>query len=304
MRKLGSALPGWSGRIRSTGRTRCPCKMEKQTALITGASSGIGLHLAHIFAANGHDTVLVAPVDHELREVAADVAARHGRTPLTIAVDLTREGAVTEILEVLGGRDIEILVNNAGFGKKGDAWQIPLEDDIAMVRLNVEAILRLNKAFLPAMVERGSGRILHTSSIAGFEPGPGHTVYAATKAFVLHYSEALATELENSGVTVTALCPGPTDTDFFPKAGMTQTAAFQKAQVMAPQDVAEDGYKALMRGDRVVVCGLSNKAMIFARRLLPESVQAKMTQALTSDVGDDQVRRERGDVESSHETHH
>ena len=161
----------------------------------------------------------------------------------------------------------------------------------------MEAVLRLNKAFLPHMVSRRRGRILHTASVAGFQPGPGYAVYAATKAFLLSYSEALATELEKTGVTVTALCPGPTDTDFFIKADMLQTRAFQEAQLMAPQDVAEAAYKALMAGDRVIVPGAINKALVFTRRFLPESAQAKLQKALVSDVPQKKQKRVRGERE-------
>ena len=272
--------------------------MSKETTLITGASSGIGLHLAKEFAKHGHPLVLVAPVESELQSIASELNGAHGVEVRVIATDLREPAAATAVHEQLGDVEVEILVNNAGLGKKGKVWEIPLEDDLSMVRLNVEATLRLTKLFLPPMVERGHGRILNLSSVVGFEPGPGHAVYAATKAFVLSYSEALATELEGTGVTVTALCPGPTDTDFFPKAGMMGTRAFQEAQLMAPQDVAEAGYKALMAGDRVIVPGMANKAMVFARRFLPESAQAKMNQMLTDDVPPEKQKRERGDMET------
>jgi short-subunit dehydrogenase len=269
-----------------------------QSALITGASSGIGLHLAHEFAAHGHPVILVAPNAGELKQVALDLEQRHRADVCCIAVDLRENDATERLLQGLDGRSVEILANNAGHGQKGRAWEIPLHDDLSMLALNVEAVLRLTKLFLAPMVERGRGRILNTSSVAGFEPGPGYAVYAATKTFVLSYSEALATELEETGVTVTALCPGPTDTDFFPKADMMQTRAFQQASLMAPQDVAKTGYNAVMAGDRVVVPGLANKAMVFMRRLIPESMQAKFNELLTADVPPDQARRERGDKES------
>ncbi len=272
--------------------------MNTETTLITGASSGIGLHLAHEFAKHGHPLVLVAPDDAELRRVAAELGQAHGVEVQTVAKDLRQAEAVDELAAQLEGRTVEILVNNAGHGQKGKAWEIPLEEDVSMLRLNVEAVVRLTKRFLPAMVGRGRGRILNTASVAGFEPGPGYAVYSSTKAFVLSYSEALATELEETGVTVTALCPGPTDTDFFPKADLMGTRAFQQANLMAPQDVAEAGYKALMAGDRVIVPGLANKAMVFARRFLPESAQAKFNAALTDDVPEDQQKRDRGDVEA------
>lgn len=271
--------------------------MNTQLTLITGASSGIGLHLAKEFARHGHPLILVAPKEEELQQIAAEIAGAHGVEVSVIAKDLREENAAEEIFQAVGSQTVEILVNNAGHGQKGKAWEIPIEEDISMVRLNIEAVLRLTKIFLPGMVARNSGRILNTASVAGFEPGPNYAVYSSTKAFVLSYSEALATELDDTKITVTALCPGPTDTDFFPKADMLQTRAFQQAHLMAPQDVAEAAYAALMTGDRVVVPGLANKAMVFSRRFLPESAQAKMNEVLTSDAPADSQKRERGDVE-------
>jgi len=151
--------------------------------------------------------------------------------------------------------------------------------------------------FLPQMIRRNQGRIMNTASIAGFEPGPLLAVYHASKAFVLSFTEALATELENTDISVTALCPGPTDTDFFPKAGMLETKAFQKAHVMAPQEVAELAYKGLMRGDRTVVAGGSNKALVFARRFMTEGAQAKMNKKFYEKVKPAKRKRHRGDFE-------
>ncbi len=268
------------------------------TALITGASSGIGLHLAGEFAAHGHPLVLVAPVAEELQGAADDLSAKHGVPVRGIARDLREPDAAAEIAAELANEPIGILVNNAGHGQKGRAWEIPIEDDLSMIHLNVEAVVRLIKCFVPAMVARGSGRVLNTASVAGFEPGPNYATYSSTKAFVLSYSEALATELAGTGVTVTALCPGPTDTDFFEKADMLRTRAFQQANLMAPQDVARAAYAALMAGDRVIVPGLANKAMVFSRRFLPESAQAKMNEILTSDAPESAQKRERGARES------
>lgn len=265
--------------------------------LITGASSGIGYHLAQEFAAHGHSLVLVAPDEEELQSIADEISNEHGVPIDVIAVDLRDPGSI-ERIEDTADQSIEILVNNAGHGKRGNAWEISLEDDISMVKLNIVAVLRLTNLFLPTMVARGAGRILNTASVAGFEPGPGYAVYSATKAFVLHYSESLATELKDTGVTVTALCPGPTDTDFFLKADMLETRSFQQANLMAPQDVAKAGYAAAMRGDRVIVPGAANKAMVFMRRLIPESLQAKLNEVLTSDAPPEKQTRERGDKEA------
>ncbi|MFL6520169.1 MAG: SDR family NAD(P)-dependent oxidoreductase [Chthoniobacterales bacterium] len=273
--------------------------MNSETALITGSSSGIGLHLAHEFARHGHPLILVAPVQSELERVAQKITAEHGVNVIVIAKDLENENAAQEIFDELrrNATDVHILVNNAGHGYRGKSWEIPIEHDISMVRLNVEAVLRLTKLFLPPMLQRERGRILNTASVAGFEPGPLLNVYHSTKAFVLSWSEALAVELEKSGVTVTALCPGPTDTDFFPKADLLDTRAFQKASVSAPQDVAKAGYEGLMSGKLFVVPGGMNKALVAARRVLSEGAQAKVNQKFYEEVPREDQKRERGDFE-------
>ena len=273
--------------------------MNSQTALITGSSSGIGLHLAHEFALHGHPLVLVAPVEAELEKVARKLTVEHGVHVTVIAKDLEQENSAQEIFDELrrNAIDVHILVNNAGHGYRGKSWEIPIEHDISMVRLNIEAVLRLTKLFLPPMLQREHGRILNTASVAGFEPGPLLNVYHSTKAFVLSWSEALAVELENSGITVTALCPGPTDTDFFPKAGMLDTRAFQTASVAAPQDVAKAGYEGLMKGELFIVPGGMNKALVAARRILSEGAQAKINQKFYEEVPREDQKRERGDFE-------
>ncbi|HMJ06504.1 MAG TPA: SDR family oxidoreductase [Chthoniobacterales bacterium] len=275
--------------------------MNTETALITGSSSGIGFHLAHEFARHGHPLVLVAPVAAELEEVAAHMRSKHGVEARVIAKDLEQPDAAQEIFDELqaAGIAIEILVNNAGHGQRGHFWDISLEENLSMLRLNVEAILRLTNLFLPPMLARKRGRILNTASVAGFEPGPMLAVYHATKAFVLSLSESLATELEETGVTLTALCPGPTDTDFFPKADMMDTVAFQQA--MAPQDVAEAGYKAVMKGVRVVIPGAMNKTMVFARRLLSKEAQSKITAKFYEEIPAEDQKHGRGDFEAAAE---
>lgn len=272
------------------------------TALITGCTSGIGLHLAHQFAKHGHPLVLVAPAEDELQQVRAELSSVYGVSIEICPCDLEDLENVDGLFDFLSERriSVDILVNNAGHGYRGNAWEIPLEKDLSMIRLNVEAVVRLTKHLLPAMVERNTGRILNTASVAGFEPGPLVAVYHATKAFILSWSEALAVELENSAVTVTALCPGPTDTDFFQKAGMENTVAFQKANVMSPQEVAEAGYEGMMKGEMVVVPGLSNKALVQGRRVLSERAQAKLNEKMYQEVDEEDRVRSRGDIE--HET--
>jgi short-subunit dehydrogenase len=275
--------------------------MNSETTLITGSSSGIGMHLAWEFAAHGHPLILVAPVEAELLQVAAEISARHNVTVRVIARDLEKPDAAQEIFDELqaAGIPVEILVNNAGHGFRGNWWQIPLESDISMVRLNIEAVLRLTKLFLPPMLRRGRGRILNTASVAGFEPGPTLATYHATKAFVLSWSEALAIELEDLPVTVSALCPGATDTDFFPKADMLATRAFQGPILMAPQDVAKAGYDGLMAKDLFIVPGGLNKALVAARRVLSEGAQAKLNQKFYEDVPPEKRTRDRADMENA-----
>jgi uncharacterized protein len=273
--------------------------MNSETALITGASSGIGLHLAHEFAQHGHPLILVAPVEMELQAIGTKIRDTYGVSVRVIARDLEDPNAAQDIFLELqqGGLPVHILVNNAGQGFRGKWWEIPIEIDLSMIRLNIEAVLRLTKLFVQPMIERGRGRILNTASIAGFEPGPMLAVYHATKAFVLSWSEALATELQDTDITVTALCPGPTDTDFFPKAGMMSTRAFQGKNMMAPQDVAKVGYKGLMSRELFVVPGGMNKTLVAARRVLSEGAQARMNQKFYEDVPINERTRQRGDVE-------
>ncbi len=238
---------------------------NNERVLITGASSGIGLEVAREFARNGHPLVITSTVESELAEVAQELTATHGVEVLIVAQNLLKPEAAQELFDALKKEDIaiEILVNNAGVGHKGRFWEQPLEQHMEMIRLNIEAVVGLTRLFLPEMLARGHGRILNTASVAGFIPAPLMAVYHATKAFVVSFSEALATELQDTGVTLTALCPGATDTEFFERADAVEATIFQKGNVMAPQEVAEGAYKAVMHGDRLYVAGGMNKAQVF-----------------------------------------
>lgn len=275
--------------------------MKNNLALITGCSSGIGLHLAHEFASHGHPLVLVAPVKAELDRLAVRLSEQYGTEALVVATDLEHPHSAQEVFEKVQaeGLEVDVLVNNAGHGYRGASWELSIEQDLSMIRLNIEAVLRLTKLFLPGMLERGRGRILNTASVAGFEPGPLLNVYHATKAFVLSWSEALAIELETSPVSVTALCPGPTDTDFFPKAGMLRVRGFQEGNVMSPQEVAKAGYEGMLDARLFVVPGMTNKAMVAARRLLSEGAQAEMNRKLYEELPPQQCKRHRGDIENA-----
>lgn len=249
--------------------------MSPETVLITGASSGLGLHLAREFARKGHSLVLVAPVQAELNTVGWELTSEFGVRVSAIAEDLKEPQAAEIVARLVRDLEIGILVNNAGHGQQGRAWEIPLRDDLSMIRLNIEGLVRMTKQFLPAMVERGEGRVLNTASVAGFEPGPGYAVFAATKAFVISYSEALAAELEGTGVSVTALCPGPTDTDFLEKAELVANRTSPQASLMAPEEMAEAGYVGVMQGERVVIPGALNKTLMCRRHFLPEATRVR-----------------------------
>jgi short-subunit dehydrogenase len=269
---------------------------NNELVLITGASSGIGLELAREFAKHGHSLLITATVEKELEGVAQEFTDKYGVEVSFVAQDLLRPNAAQELYDAVKaqGLTIEILVNNAGVGHGGKFWEQPFENATEMIHLNIEAVVGLTRLFLPDMIARGHGRILNTASVAGFMPAPLMAVYHATKAFVLSFSEAVATELKDTNVTMTALCPGATDTDFFPRADIVQSTMFQKGNVMAPQEVAEGGYQAVMNGDRVYIAGGMNKAMVFSRRLVPDSFMARMTEMFYSETKDH--KREPGQI--------
>lgn len=253
------------------------------TALITGSTSGIGEALARRFAMNGFNLVVVSRDESHVNTVSARLEREFGVTVIGLAEDLTDPAAPQRLKQELDSREIqvEVLVNNAGRAAKGSFHEVPLEDQLKMLHLNIEALVRLTRLYLPEFLARGHGKILNVGSIAGFQPGPLLAVYHASKAFVVSFSEAIAEELADSPVSVTCLCPGPTDTEFFARAHMEDSRVAQNESMLAdPEDVAAGGYKALMNGDRVYVHGGMNKALTFMRRLMPESIQAKFNERL------------------------
>jgi uncharacterized protein len=276
--------------------------MNKETVLITGASSGIGLPLAREFAQHGHPLVLTAPIAAELRDIATDIGRSFGVNVRTIPKDFEDVHVAEEIFAELAADriPIEILVNNAGLGQRGKFWETPLDRDISMLRVNIEALVRMTKLFLPVMVKRGHGRILNTASVAGFEPGPMLAVYHATKAFVLSFTEAIAAELEDTAVTVTALCSDPVDADFLAKAEMADMQIFQRV-VAAPHEVARAAYKAVRAGERIIVPDGMNKVAAFSRRLLSESAQAKKHEKLYADTDPAKRKGDHSDGEAKAE---
>lgn len=240
------------------------------TVLVTGASSGIGRELAKRFAADGSALILVARREEKLRELAEELAVSHGAVSLVLAVDLSNPDGPRQLYEAVqsAGKAVDVLVNNAGFGQFGRFHEIPLERQLAMVQLNVAAVVDLTYRFLPQMLARRRGAILNLGSTASFQPGPNVAVYYATKAFVLSFSEALWQELRGTGVAVTCLCPGPTRTEFGDESGMHDTPVF-KYNSMEVAAVADAGYKALRRDRRLVIPGLVNKLLAFSVRISP-----------------------------------
>lgn len=249
-----------------------------KTALITGASSGIGKALAQEFARNDYNLVIIAEKAGELTGTRQELEEKFHVEITDIPMDLTYEQSVQEIYEHLQDRNIQIdvLVNNAGVGQREKFHETDISKDIKIIRLNIEALVRLTKLFVKDMVSRGEGKILNLGSIAGFQPGPLLAVYHASKAFIVSFSEAISNELEGTGVTVTALCPGPTDTNFFSRADMENTRILEEGTVMEPEEVARAGYEAMMDGETIIIPGMKNKALTFTRRLIPKSMQANM----------------------------
>lgn len=241
------------------------------TALITGASAGIGLELAKRFAAAGHALILTARRADELNKIAAQLKAAHRIDVHVFPLDLGAADGPKQLHEQVtaAGLTVDVLVNNAGFGTLGPFLDTELEKELAMIRLNVSALVDLCGRFVPAMKARGRGRVLNVASTAAFQPGPYMAIYYATKAFVLSFSEALWDELNGSGVTVTCLCPGPTKTEFADRAGMNETNLFSGPNVMTVQAVCDAAFKGIMMGKRLVVPGFVNKLLVFAVRFAP-----------------------------------
>jgi uncharacterized protein len=251
----------------------------RRVVVVTGASAGIGAALARVFAEHGHELVLIARRENKLDALADEIAAGGGPRPLVLAIDLAQPGAATRIKAELAahGLEPEYIVNNAGFGLVGEAAQLDHAEQLAMIDLNIRSLTELSLAFADTL-SRLRGGLLNVSSVAGFIPGPGMAVYYASKAYVLSFTEALHHELARRGVRVSVLCPGPVPTEFqaragipripFPRTGMPRVVG-SNALTCTAEEVAEAGYEGLMRGQRVVVPGLANKAVTSIARLLP-----------------------------------
>src|ERR1043165_4656728 len=251
----------------------------KETALITGASSGIGLDLARLFAKDGRAVVLVARSGGKLRELAAELERDCGVKAHVIALDLAQPHAAQALVQRLPVA-IDVLVNNAGFGVTGAFVETDLAKELEMIQVNIVALTEPTKLLLPPMVARRRGRVLNVASTAAFQPGPLMAVYYATKAYVLSFSEAIADELRDSGVTVTALCPGPLEPAFAAGADMTTTRLSNVAKPMSSADVARAGYAAMKRGRRVVIPGVKNKLLTQSIRVSPRRMVTAIVRKL------------------------
>jgi short-subunit dehydrogenase len=246
----------------------------KKTALVTGASAGLGKEMASFFAKDGHDLVLVARSESKLKTLAGDLSRAHGIAAHVVSADLGTAGAAAQIWEETKKRGIAVdfLVNNAGFGTNGAFLDLDLAREKEMIAVNCTSLLELTHRYAGPMRDRKFGRILNIASTAGFQPGPFMATYYATKAFVVSFSEALAHELAGTGVTVTCHCPGATKTEFASTAGNDKSKLFQRSGVADAKDVAMHAYRAMMDGQVLSVHGFMNKVGFHGLRITPRSV--------------------------------
>jgi short-subunit dehydrogenase len=251
-------------------------------AIITGASTGIGRELADLAAQDGYEVVLVARSESLLQNVAADLRYKWKKNVTVIAKDLAHPDAPREVFNTVSaaGMQIEVLVNNAGFGLLGKFWELDEREQIDMVQLNVTALTGLSRLFLPQMIERRRGMIMNVASTAAFQPGPLMSVYYATKAYVVSFSEAIHNEARDYGVTVTCLCPGPTKTEFDKRAGSSNAKLFSSGHVMTARQVAEIGWSAMKRGKPLVITGILNALTAFLTRFAPIQFTASMARKM------------------------
>ncbi len=255
-----------------------------ETALITGASAGIGKELAKLFAKDGVGLVLVARRRDRLEELSQQLSAEHGVRTLVVDADLGDPKSAAQIVEAVEreGLVIDYLVNNAGFGTNGPFAESDIERELSQIQVNVVSLVHLTRLVLPKMLTRGRGRILNIGSTAGFQPGPFMAVYYATKAFVNSFTEALWFELKDTGVTATVSCPGATATEFAQVAGNDKTKLFQMGAA-SPEQVAKEAYRAMKRGKPMVVHGLKNRVAMHSLRVSPRA--AVRTLAATLNKG-------------------
>ena len=238
----------------------------REVALVTGASSGIGLEIAKILASQNYDLIICARREKELQDLAEEITRQYTVNCKVIVADLTTEKDVDLLIKDSG--EVDILVNNAGFGILGDHFDMQLGRQLEMIELNIHALTRLSHVFGNLMVKKGKGRIMNVASIASYISGPSFAVYCATKAYVLSYSRALHKELKNKGVTVTALCPGYVTTGFQEVAGM-ELSKMEKLTAVPVKKVAEIAVKSMHKGKREVMPGIVNKPLPLVTKITP-----------------------------------
>lgn len=253
-----------------------------QTALITGASAGIGVDLAECFAKDGYDLIITARGEPALKEVADRLSKAYGVKITTIAGDLGAIGAGAKLAADIAqrGLSIDVLVNNAGFGHAGGFAAQPIEPQLGMIDLNIRALTELTHIYWKGMLTKKRGGVLNVASTAAFQPGPLMAIYYASKAFVLSFSEALWEEARGTGVHVSCLCPGPTVSKFRDRAGTDKTRLGKTSKPMASMPVAQEGYDGFVRNKRVVITGGRNRMMVGAAKMLPREQVLKTVRRL------------------------
>ncbi|HWC97869.1 MAG TPA: SDR family oxidoreductase [Candidatus Sulfopaludibacter sp.] len=256
--------------------------MAKGTALVTGASSGIGAELARLCAGDGYDLVLVARRADRLQQLAGRLAAEYSVQARILPVDLAVATGPQTVFDGVAGTPIDLLINNAGFGVRGPFAELAWDKQAALLQVNLVAPIHLSRLFLPEMIRRRSGRVLNVASTAAFVPGPFMALYYASKAGLLSFSEAIANELKGTGVTATVLCPGVTQTEFFAAAGVEDSNLLRGGGVMDAGSVAREGYRAMMEGKVEIVAGARNRWTMRGARLLPRTTLAEVTRRLNS----------------------
>lgn len=244
------------------------------TALITGASGGLGVHFAELFAKDGYDLVLVARSEEKLNNLKACLEDRYGVQVFVCVKDLAKHNAAEEVAAFIKEQDLEIdaLINNAGFADFGAYADADWQRQHDMVQVNIMALIQLTRCFLKPMIQRGRGRIMNVASLAAFQPGPLMSVYYATKSFVLSFTEALSVELRGTGVKVSALCPGPTETGFEKNGHLGNSGLFKNLSVASALEVAAYGYLKLKKGQTIAIPGLMNKLIVTASKYAPRSM--------------------------------
>ncbi len=255
--------------------------LAPRTALITGASSGIGLELAHLFARDGYRLVLVARNRSVLRELGDELQSRHSIQVRISPKDLAHPASPGELYQELqeAGIVLDVLVNNAGFGGTGSFLNSDWDNEAEMIHVNITALTHLTKLFLPQIRAR-EGKVMNVASVAAFLPGPFMSVYYASKAYVLSFSEALAEELSGTGTTVTCLCPGPVMTKFQERAGTSTTGLARGPLLLDVRDVALAGYEGMKQGKRIVIPGWKNAALVQGLRASPRSMVTKIVRGM------------------------